>query len=308
MTTPARDVHSSDDLDLAAHNGHPAHPHAAEHTAGTTGVSDPLRGAAANDRQPGGHGAHGAHPTSTVTRPQLAVVTVLTVLALAAGIALPATKVNLGLSADDVGGLIMPPGMVMTRGTSAEAMRDMAAVDPDTVTEVAPAGARGDRLLKPEVVGTVKTFEFTTGITRWTILPGRQVDAYAVNGQVPGPQLRVAEGDRVRIHVENKLPEPTSIHWHGMILPNHMDGAADVTQEPIPRVATTPTNSRFTARAATSTTPTPPPTGNRPSACTAHSSWTPRTRGSTSATTTSTRRWSSSRSGSSATGSPFPRC
>lgn len=213
MTTPSQHVHSSVSRNPAAHNGH----HAT--SAGSHGLQ---------------HGGHGAQPTSAVTRPQLTVVTVLTLLALAAAIALPATRVNLGLSADDVGGLIMPPGMVMTRDTSAEAMRDMAAVDPNSVGDVAAPDARGDQPLPPHVVGGVKTFELTVGVTRWTILPDRQVDAYAVNGQVPGPRLRVTEGDRVRIHVRNQLPEPTSIHWHGMVLPNHMDGAADVTQEPIP--------------------------------------------------------------------------
>lgn len=187
----------------------------------------------AHDGDLGGH--HGGHaPGSDVTRPQLAVVTVLTLLALAVAVALPATKVNLGLSAEDVGGAIMPPGMVMDRHTSAEAMRDMAAVDPDTVTQVAPAAARGDQPLQPQIDAGVKTFNFTVAVTGWTILPGRRVDAYAVNGQVPGPRLRVTEGDRVRIHVRNELPEATSLHWHGMILPNRMDGAADVTQEPIP--------------------------------------------------------------------------
>ncbi len=177
---------------------------------------------------------HGHQMASDVTRPQLAVVTVLTVLALVLAVALPATKVNLGLSAEDVGGAIMPPGMVMNRDTSAEAMRDMAAVDPDAVSDAAPAEARGDQPLQPRLEGNVKTFDLTTTVTRWTILPGRRVDAYTVNGQVPGPRLRVTQGDRVRIRVHNRLPEPTSIHWHGMILPNAMDGAADVTQEPIP--------------------------------------------------------------------------
>ncbi|HSE69452.1 MAG TPA: copper oxidase [Nocardioidaceae bacterium] len=181
---------------------------------------------------PEGH--HHAHPASDVTRPQLAVMTLLTVLALTLAVALPATRVNLGLSAEDVGGAVMPPGMVMTRETSADAMRDMAAVDPETVTSVAAAHARGDRVLRPRLVAGVKVFELTTSVTGWTILPGRRVDAYAVNGQVPGPRLRVTEGDRVRIHVRNELPEPTSIHWHGLVLPNAMDGAADVTQQPIP--------------------------------------------------------------------------
>jgi FtsP/CotA-like multicopper oxidase with cupredoxin domain len=112
-------------------------------------------------------------------------------------------------------------------------MRDMAAVDPDAVTAVAPSDARGDQPLEPVMEGGVKTFDFTVSVTEWTILEDLPVDAYAVNGQVPGPRLRVTEGDRVRVTVHNELPEDTSIHWHGLILPNSMDGAAEVTQEPI---------------------------------------------------------------------------
>src|SRR3546814_12144056 len=59
------------------------------------------------------------------------------------------------------------------------------------------------------------------------------VNAYAVKGQGPGPTVRCREGDRVRINVTNRLPETTTVHWHGLILPNVMDGPAHVTQEPI---------------------------------------------------------------------------
>ena len=57
--------------------------------------------------------------------------------------------------------------------------------------------------------------------------------AYAFNGQVPGPRMVAQEGDRVRINIANRLPESTNTHWHGLILPNEMDGAAEITQEPI---------------------------------------------------------------------------
>src|SRR5829696_8215682 len=57
--------------------------------------------------------------------------------------------------------------------------------------------------------------------------------AYAFNHQVPGPRIRVTEGDRIRINVTNHLSESTTIHWHGLILPNAMDGVAEVTQDPI---------------------------------------------------------------------------
>lgn len=168
-----------------------------------------------------------------VTRPQLAVVTVLTVLALVLGVAIPAMFVNLSLSAEDVGGAIMPPGMVMTRDTPGAAMKEMSAVDPGEVSYTAPADARGDRLLEPRIEDGVKVFDLDVSVIEWNILPGEQVDAYAFNHQVPGPRIRVTEGDRVRINVHNDLPEATSVHWHGMILPNAMDGPADITQKPI---------------------------------------------------------------------------
>lgn len=132
-----------------------------------------------------------------------------------------------------MGKLVMPPGMIMTRSTSMDAMQDMAAVDLSQVTYTAPPGAQGDQPLAPTVVGGVKVFDFETSLIRWNILPGVQVAAYAVNRQVPGPRLQLTQGDRVRINVKNTLPESTTIHWHGLIVPNAMDGPADVTQRPI---------------------------------------------------------------------------
>lgn len=61
----------------------------------------------------------------------------------------------------------------------------------------------------------------------------QKVKAWGYNGSTPGPTIEVTEGDRVRIIVKNELPEPTSIHWHGIELPNSQDGAAPETQKPI---------------------------------------------------------------------------
>jgi FtsP/CotA-like multicopper oxidase with cupredoxin domain len=171
---------------------------------------------------------------SSVTRPQLLSVTLLTLLALAGGVLVSAAYNNLGVSAEEVGGAIMPPGMVDTRDTPAEAMREMAAVDPGEVDYEAPEGARGDRTLEPRIAedGT-KVFDLNVSVIEWNILPYEQVMAYAFNRQVPGPRIRITEGDRVRINVQNDLPESTTVHWHGLILPNKMDGPADITQEPI---------------------------------------------------------------------------
>ena len=65
------------------------------------------------------------------------------------------------------------------------------------------------------------------------IAPGMKANLWGYNGQSPGPTIEVVEGDRVRIFVTNKLPEHTSIHWHGQRLPNGMDGVSGLVQPPI---------------------------------------------------------------------------
>ncbi len=184
-----------------------------------------------------GHGEpeHGSHHkmTSDATTPQVMALAGVSTVALIIGIVAPANWVNLRLSAHDVGGAIMPPGMIMDRDTPAEAMLDMAAVDPRDVVAAFGLEARGDRELTPRIENDVRVFDLETSVIRWTILPGTTVDGYAFNGQIPGPRLRFREGDRVRINVTNRLPETTTLHWHGLVLPNVMDGPAHITQEPI---------------------------------------------------------------------------
>jgi manganese oxidase len=172
-------------------------------------------------------------PTFAVTGPQLVAVALLTLLALAAAVLWSASRANLTLSAKEVGGLVMPPGMIMTNETSAQTMRDMAAVSLRDVRYKADFEARGDQLLPARIEGGVKVFDLETSIVRWYILPGVHVAAYAYNGQVPGPRLQVTEGEQVRINITNRLPESTTVHWHGLVLPNAMDGPAEITQEPI---------------------------------------------------------------------------
>jgi hypothetical protein len=179
------------------------------------------------------HGQHGHAMPSDVTGPQLAAVAGMSVLLLALGMVAPANWVNLRLSAREVGGAIMPPGMIMDRNMPAEAMIDMAAVDPRDVVATYGLDVRGDRELAPRIEDGVKVFDLEATVIRWTILPGVTVDAYAFNGQIPGPRLHFRQGDRVRILVRNRLPDTTTVHWHGLVLPNVMDGAAHITQEPI---------------------------------------------------------------------------
>jgi manganese oxidase len=108
----------------------------------------------------------------------------------------------------------------------------MAPVDASDAPAPGPE-ARGGQVLEATVVDGVKEFALTTSIIRWNILPDVQVAAYAYNEQVPGPTIRVTAGERVRVGVSNDLADPTSVHWHGLILPNAQDGAAEVTQPPI---------------------------------------------------------------------------
>ena len=65
-------------------------------------------------------------------------------------------------------------------------------------------------------------------------LAGRQVTAWAYNHTVPGPLLRVRAGEVLRVQLDNRLPEATTIHWHGIRLRNDMDGVPDMTQSPVP--------------------------------------------------------------------------
>lgn len=172
-------------------------------------------------------------PAFAATRTQIVAMAGFTSLMLMGGFAYPFTRVNMHLSAHDVGGAIMAPGMIMTFDTPGAAMRDMAAVDPRLIAFEAGPETTGAQVLEPRIENGVKVFELTASIIRWSILPGETVEAYAYNNQVPGPTLRVFEGDRVKINVFNQLPESTTVHWHGLILPNEMDGPAHITQKPI---------------------------------------------------------------------------
>ena len=80
----------------------------------------------------------------------------------------------------------------------------------------------------------VKEFHLVAEPVVREVAPGFMVNMWGYNGQSPGPTIEVVEGDRVRIFVTNRLPEHTSVHWHGQRLPNGMDGVAGLTQPHIP--------------------------------------------------------------------------
>jgi FtsP/CotA-like multicopper oxidase with cupredoxin domain len=217
-------------------HAHAGHPGMASHAKAEAGRSPNTRTGGEGDKSGPGmeHGGDKLPPALAPTVPQLVALAGVTAILLVAGIGVPAVSVNLGLDVYEVGGVIMPPGMIMDFDTSAEKMRKMGAVLPWQVSYRAPAYARGDQALEPRIENGVKVFDIEASVIRWNILPWVTVDAFAYNRQVPGPRLSLTEGDRVRINFHNALPETTTVHWHGLIVPNAMDGPAGITQAPIP--------------------------------------------------------------------------
>jgi FtsP/CotA-like multicopper oxidase with cupredoxin domain len=100
------------------------------------------------------------------------------------------------------------------------------------------------RLLLPRAAGAapppapapaaVREFTLVAREVDLELRPGTNVRAWAYNGTVPGPELRVTEGDLVRITLRNELPAPTSAHWHGIDVPVAMDGVPGLTQQAVP--------------------------------------------------------------------------
>ncbi len=82
--------------------------------------------------------------------------------------------------------------------------------------------------------GQLKTFEITAAETELPLIDGTRRRVWAYNEQVPGPTLRVRLGDTVRVRFTNRLPQETTIHWHGVRVPNSMDGVPHATQPPVP--------------------------------------------------------------------------
>jgi FtsP/CotA-like multicopper oxidase with cupredoxin domain len=89
-------------------------------------------------------------------------------------------------------------------------------------------------LVEKPSAAPVKTFELTAEERTIDTGAGRTVQAWTYNGTIPGPELRVRQGDRVVVHLKNRLSEGVTIHWHGVELPNSEDGVAGLTQDAVP--------------------------------------------------------------------------
>ena len=81
--------------------------------------------------------------------------------------------------------------------------------------------------------GEVHEYRLVAALTPGVLTDEVETDLWTYNGTTPGPEIRISHGDTIRVILENNLPEPTSIHWHGIRVPHAMDGVPGLTQPPI---------------------------------------------------------------------------
>lgn len=137
-------------------------------------------------------------------------------------------------SAGSTDGTSAMPGM--THDAASMTAEEAAAMDQtmlDSMTAYpAETAGKGNQVLEPTVLADgTKHYEITASIVDWEVSPGKIVQAWAYNGQVPGPRLNFDVGDKIEVQLTNNLPISTDIHWHGIDVPNDQDGVSPYTQE-----------------------------------------------------------------------------
>ena len=131
------------------------------------------------------------------------------------------------------GAALLAGGALVRREKTADAAETPASEGPPAKAPrlpYTPVVTPNGKSLPWKMVGGAKEFHLVAEPVKREFAPGMVINCWGYNGQTPGPTIEAVEGDRVRILVENKLPEPTSVHWHGVILPNGMDGVSGLNQ------------------------------------------------------------------------------
>jgi FtsP/CotA-like multicopper oxidase with cupredoxin domain len=130
----------------------------------------------------------------------------------------------------------------LTVGASEEAAKPAVGHEPEEIDRAHEAGIKafpaktqgvGGLVLEPKIVDGVKLFSVAATPLKWEVSPGKFVEAFGYNSQIPGPEIRVNRGDRIRFIFRNELPESSSVHFHGVEVPNEMDGVPFITQAPV---------------------------------------------------------------------------
>jgi manganese oxidase len=121
-----------------------------------------------------------------------------------------------------------------TSGARSPGSRTRTAASPNSPAAASPPLLTPDIPDLPhEMDGAVKVFRLTAEPVQRKIAPFKTIDAWGYNGTCPGPTIQIQQGDRVRVIFENKLPESTSIHWHGLEVPIEQDGIPYISQKPV---------------------------------------------------------------------------
>ncbi len=136
------------------------------------------------------------------------------------------------------GAALLGAGMIAGRAQAASIPEAPTMADAKTQKPLAPSGGRPYQpvvtlngwTLPSRMNGDWKEFHLVAEPVVREVAPGMIAHLWGYNGQSPGPTIEAVEGDKVRIFVTNKLPEHTTIHWHGQLLPNGMDGVGGLTQ------------------------------------------------------------------------------
>ena len=132
-------------------------------------------------------------------------------------------------------GAVGMTGAAMAQSPTAGSRAGTTTSDPRSVAGV--PGAPFVSVVAPDLAklpyerdGDVKVFTLVAEVVKQQVLPGKVFNLWGYNGSAPGPVIEVTEGDRVRVMFENRLPEPTTVHWHGLEVPIAMDGVPMISQ------------------------------------------------------------------------------
>jgi manganese oxidase len=131
---------------------------------------------------------------------------------------------------------VLISGAAVVAGAAAVSRAQDATPEPLTpgAGSPAPVSVPNGSILPWKLVNGVKVYHLVAQPFTHEFAPGLRAECWGYNGTTPGPLIEAVEGDRVRIYVTNRLPEATAVHWHGLFVPNGMDGVAGLTQPGIP--------------------------------------------------------------------------
>mgnify|MGYP006258681713 CR=1 FL=1 len=128
-------------------------------------------------------------------------------------------------------GVVGIAAVLFLAGRSGPGLSTSIGIDSGRTAEIEAFAAAYPVSLEPS--GVVHEFDLVAAPSTLEVADGLDVEVWSYNGTVPGPELRVQLGDTVVVNLDNQLPQATSIHWHGVRVPNAMDGVPGVNQDPI---------------------------------------------------------------------------